>query len=382
LRHLAVLVQRQGPAVALPCLLRVHVGARFVPGVPTRHRERLELPYLRSLVLHCARQRSGTERGLMADKDEDSIVFAQVDGNLDTHPKVRKAGSFGRQVFEFVLRRNALRGSKGHVPISLVDPDYLADLLMISRDDAVTGVTKAVTACLIEIDDAAGLVRIVGWHPSWGRRPKSGAERTDKWRAKQKGKTAKSPDQVTDGDVCDEETSHVTDGDESDVSEVEKKREEIPEIHTRARDRHAAAGGIVAAVWKLGAARCGELKIANIPSVAPWPLMSGSSDPGRIAALDRVCELLVATPPAEVERIAINRVEVAYAKALADRDGGYFAPLTMFTPNSFATWAHLDPQTIGRKPAQPNRTPKNGAIGASTPHKDFGTESKPAKEVM
>lgn len=158
---------------------------------------------------------------MSVDKDGESVVFAMVDANLDTNPKIRKAGSFGRQVFEFVLRRNALRGSKGSVPIAYVDPDYLADQLMIASSDAVTGVTKAVTAKLIEIDEHAGLVHIVGWHPSWGRRPKEGKERTREWRERNK---AKARGQVTTGDDGDATPSHATAGDESDV--VEKRREE------------------------------------------------------------------------------------------------------------------------------------------------------------
>jgi hypothetical protein len=280
----------------------------------------------------------------MADKDDESIVFAQVDANLDTHPKIRKAGSFGRQVFEFVLRRNALRGFKGHVPVSYVDPDYLADQLMISPNDAVTGVTKAVTAKLIAIDEAADTVTIVGWHPSWGRRKKEGKERTADWRARNK---AKSPDH---GDARDVHASHVTDGDESDARE--EKREEDPKRYIRARDRHPAAGRIVEAVWKRGEKRCTELKLARIPSVPSWPSMAGNDHLGRIAVLDRVCELLVDNSPEEAERIALNRVDVAHAKAVADREGGWFAPVQMFTPNSFATWARLDPKQFSRKPAR------------------------------
>jgi hypothetical protein len=118
---------------------------------------------------------------MSVERDSEAIVFAQVDANLDSNPKIRKAGSFGRQVFEFLLRRNALRGFKGSVPASFADPDYLADQLMISRDDAVTGVTKAVTAKLIAIE-ASGEVRIVGWHESWGKKAKEGKERTREWR--------------------------------------------------------------------------------------------------------------------------------------------------------------------------------------------------------
>jgi hypothetical protein len=151
--------------------------------------------------------------------------------------------------------------------------------------------------------------------------------------------------------------------------------------YTHARDRHPSAGRVVEAVWKHASNRCAELKIANIPSVAPWPLMAGGDHPGRLALLDRVCEVLVETSPEEAQRVAMNRVDVAHAKAIDERDGGRFTPLGMFSRNSFDSFAHIDPKTIGRRPAQPNR-PKNGAIGSATPRTDHGTEMKQGKEVM
>jgi hypothetical protein len=302
---------------------------------------------------------------MSVEKDSEAIVFAQVDANLDSNPKIRKAGSFGRQVFEFLLRRNALRGFKGSVPLAFVDPDYLADQLMISRDDAVTGVTKAVTANLLSFDDAS-VVRIVGWHESWGKRAKEGKERTREWRER---KRSEPHEPVTASDIGDETTSRVTTGDKSDARE-EKRRDQNPENTHRARtqERHPDAGPIARRVWDYAAKLGAELKLANV--ITPvWPLMAGGDHPGWQALLDRTCELLAGSDAAQAEMVARNRVDVAKAKAIADGDGNFFTPTGMFSPNSFAHWSTLDPKTIGRKRAGPRRA-EGAAIGAASPRTD------------
>lgn len=301
---------------------------------------------------------------MSADRDDEQIIFAQVDADLDSHPKIRKAGAFGRQVFEFILRRNARRGFKGSVPISHVDADYLAEQLMIDAADAVTGVTKAVTAKLIELDERAGLVRIVGWHASWGKRAKEGKERTREWRERNK---AKEPDQVTTGDACDETPSHVTTGDKSDARE-EKRREEISEIHTRARERHPAAGGIARRTWDYGAKIRIELTASNVAAVPPWAITVGSEHSGWIALLDRVGELLVANTAEVTEALCRNRIDVAAAKARADGEGNWFASTSLFTRNSFEHWAHQDPKSFSRKPAK--KRAAGDLIGSASPRTD------------
>jgi hypothetical protein len=297
------------------------------------------------------------------DKDSESVVFAQIDANLDTNPKIRKAGSFGRQVFEFVLRRNSLRGSKGSVPIAFVDPDYLADILMIARDAAVTGVTKAVTANLILIDDVEGVVRIVGWHESWGRRAKEGKDRTREWRER---KSLKSPSAVTAGDDGDVAPSQVTTSDESDVLD-QKRSDQILDKHTRARERHPAAGGVARSVWNYGAQVRAELAAANV-DVAAWPLMPGTEHAGWIALLDRVGERLVGADVAKAEQVCRNRIDVAAAKARGEGDGNWFASTSLFTRKSFDAFAELDPKQFVRKPAR--KRSGTEAIGAAPPRMD------------
>ena len=294
---------------------------------------------------------------------DDKDIFAQVDGNLDTNPKIRKAGSFGRQVFEFVLRRNALRGFKGFVPIAFIDADYLAELLMIDSSDAVTGVTKAVTAKLIAIDEAAGVVRIVGWHESWGRRAKEGKERTREYRER---KRLEEQQAVTSGDAGDDGPSQVTTGDESDGSRSEEKRDQ-KEIHTRVRERHPDAGGIGRRVWDYGAKVRGELAAENAP-VPPWPIMHGTEHSGWIALLDSIGELLIGSTAEKAEQVCRNRIDVAAAKVRDDGEGQWFASTSLFTRNSFEHWSALDPKQFARKPAKKRAT--GDLIGPAPPRRD------------
>lgn len=151
----------------------------------------------------------------------EKVVYCQIDAHLDTNPKIRRAGRNGRDVFEFILRRVAIGRTPGTVPVKYIEPWYLADQLMMSEDDARDGTSRAVTASLIAIDDAAGVVRVVGWSAEWGRRPKEGAERTAAWRAK----PSKSRERVTLGDDVSSQPSQVTVRDESDARE-ERRGEE------------------------------------------------------------------------------------------------------------------------------------------------------------
>lgn len=199
-------------------------------------------------------------------KPDEKVVFCQVDAHLDTNPKIRKAGRDGRDIFEFLLRRVAIGRTNGTVPLKYVEPWYLADQLMMSEPEAINGIERARTARLIDIDHVIGVVRIVGWSEEWGRKPKDGATRTREYRLRQaavtdvtsrdgvssqvtddsglpnsdqsrpqngnsptnehsasnkneSSKTAKLNTPVTD---CDDVSSHVTVGDESDVGEEKR----------------------------------------------------------------------------------------------------------------------------------------------------------------
>lgn len=112
--------------------------------------------------------------------------WCKVASNLDTHPKVRKAGRLGREVFLFALRRNAEPSNPvaGMLPADELEPWYVADMLQMSCDEAVTGVTAAVTAGLLVREGAAYV--IVAWKDGWGKDNGSGKDRTAKWRENKK----------------------------------------------------------------------------------------------------------------------------------------------------------------------------------------------------
>jgi very-short-patch-repair endonuclease len=96
--------------------------------------------------------------------------WCKVASDLDTSPKIRRAGRNGREVFLFVLRRNARAGNStpGQVSAKFLEPWYLADQLMMPEFDAAAGVEAAIRANLIAIRDDVCV--IVGWNDDeWGR---------------------------------------------------------------------------------------------------------------------------------------------------------------------------------------------------------------------
>lgn len=151
-----------------------------------------------------------------------AVSWCKVASNLDTHPKIRKAGRNGREVFLFALRRNAEPGNPipGQVPAAELEPWYLADLLQMPECDAVTGVTAAVTAGLLRLEGNAYV--ICSWSEGWGKDNGTGAGRTARWRENKKMQAAVTG--VTSPNVT------VTGGDGGDIEEKrreEKKRAEV-----------------------------------------------------------------------------------------------------------------------------------------------------------
>jgi len=121
--------------------------------------------------------------------------WAKMDARLDTNPKIRKAGRDAREVFLFLLRRNRLLaggGADGRIPAANIEPWYLADQLMMSESDAVTGVTKAVTVGLIALDGE--FVVICGFDDEWGgRAPLTPAEKQKRYREREKSRGSEAP---------------------------------------------------------------------------------------------------------------------------------------------------------------------------------------------
>ena len=110
--------------------------------------------------------------------------FVKVAADLDSNPKIRRAGRAGREVFLFVLRRTNLLERDGRCSLSNVDPWYLADQLQMPEGEAAEGLQRAIAAGLIAID--GGQVVVCGWDDEWAKRPAEGAERTERWRNKRR----------------------------------------------------------------------------------------------------------------------------------------------------------------------------------------------------
>lgn len=115
--------------------------------------------------------------------------WCKVASNLDSHPKIRKAGRAGREVFLFALRRNAEPSNPvpGQLPKDELAPEYLADQLQMSVTEAVTGVTAAVTAGLLSETDHC--YQITSWKDGWGKGGGSNAERQARYRENKKNKS-------------------------------------------------------------------------------------------------------------------------------------------------------------------------------------------------
>jgi len=148
-------------------------------------------------------------------------LYCKVDCMLDSNPKIRMAGRNGREVFLFVLRRNrALDGGEvgGQIPASNIAPQYLADQLMMTEEDARNGVVTCVTHGLLHVTDT--FCTIVGWGDEWGRETKTGAQRVAAHRARVKNNKNLDED-VTDVTL---QPLHVT----QEKKREEKRREELP----------------------------------------------------------------------------------------------------------------------------------------------------------
>lgn len=120
-------------------------------------------------------------------------TWCKVSVSLDSHPRIRKAGNLGRQVFEFALRRNAELDRGGVIPAHHLDPEYLADVLMLAELDARSGLERCVRAGLLApVEDGYALC---GWDDDWAKYPLSDAERQRLSRAN-RSSAARAPEPV------------------------------------------------------------------------------------------------------------------------------------------------------------------------------------------
>lgn len=147
--------------------------------------------------------------------------------NLDSHPKIRHAGREGREVFLFVLRRNAELNLGGVVPKIHVQPWYVAYEMMTDEVTASHGLSRCVTAGLLTETDACFVIS--GWDDEWAKRPLTDAERKAKQREKERetkqgitvsdGDVTKSHDAIVTGHGC-----HALEESRGDKKRVEEKR--------------------------------------------------------------------------------------------------------------------------------------------------------------
>lgn len=150
--------------------------------------------------------------------------WCKVASNLDTHPKIRKAGRLGREVFLFALRRNAEPGNPipGRIPCDELEPGYLCDMLQMPCDEAVTGVTSAVTAGLLVREGDCYL--IAAWKEGWGKTKSAGADRTAKWR-----QNRQLQDVTSRGDGRDARDTGKRHGDSGDTDKIrEEEKKNVP----------------------------------------------------------------------------------------------------------------------------------------------------------
>ena len=148
--------------------------------------------------------------------------FAKVAADLDSNPKILRAGRNGREVYLFVLRRNAGLERDGRVPASNVELWYLADQLKMSEAEAQEGVSRCIAAGLLRITRDS--VLIAGWDDDWAKRPLDEAERKAKQRSKERPDPVKT--RTSDDESRNVTTDNVTDRDSPDSHPSDQSRED------------------------------------------------------------------------------------------------------------------------------------------------------------
>lgn len=119
------------------------------------------------------------------------LPWAKMASDLDSNPKIVRAGRNGREVFLFALRVVALRSvadrctdsTGGLVSRAWLDPEYVARQLQMPVADAEDGLARALKEELLA--DEGEMISIVGYDDEW-RPPLSGTERSRRSRARQR----------------------------------------------------------------------------------------------------------------------------------------------------------------------------------------------------
>lgn len=118
--------------------------------------------------------------------------FAIVVADIWENPKICKAGPDAALVYIYALTRNAKHGRAGAVPLSALEPWYLARQLGFDEQRAAKAVSACVSARLLSLDEAEGNAFIVGWSEDFKRGDLTEYERERKarWRAEEAAKRA------------------------------------------------------------------------------------------------------------------------------------------------------------------------------------------------
>lgn len=243
-------------------------------------------------------------------------LFAKMDINLDSHPKIRKAGRDGREVFLFVLRKNAALGRGGKIPASYVEPFYLAEQLMVTESEARSGLSRCVTADLLFV---TGLeVEISGWDEEWGGRALSDAERKARQRkkAKESGTSNTESRDVTIG--------HEADRDDRDSHVEEKRREE--------KKREGGDGGASAPIPPIPdrVAQIAELAIGEINRIGKHRF-----DPTAESAV-KLARGLARRKRTDEEILLVIRSKKGWVSD--EKMAEHFCPSTLLGPENFAKY--------------------------------------------
>lgn len=157
--------------------------------------------------------------------------WCKVASNLDSHPKIRRAGRNAREVFMFALRRNAEPNNPvaGMLPGSVLEPWYLADQLMMTEPEAIEGLERAEMVGLLRREGAGWAIG--GWDEDWGKLPSSNAERQRKHREKH------APESKAAVTVTESNGAVVTDRDSNGSNALDQIRlEEIRDLFVPSAD--------------------------------------------------------------------------------------------------------------------------------------------------
>lgn len=180
-----------------------------------------------------------------------SGFWCKVASNLDSHPKIRRAGRNGREVFLFALRRNAEPNHEtpGALAFDDFEPWFIADQLMMSEPEALEGLERCEKAKLLRRKDNS--FHIVGWSDGeWGR--ETSTERVQRFREKQKQEKRSNGSNETD------ETFRNVSGNKGNVSQRSRVSSETRETDETLRsekireDQNNVDGDLVATSPPMG----------------------------------------------------------------------------------------------------------------------------------